>query len=187
MDVNKNDRRVRKTKKAFRDALAELMMEKELRNITVQELADRADIHRATFYTHYKDIYDLYEQLENIVVKELSEILVCDPSHTYEGLFKILIDYVYDNGQICHMLLDKNGKHSFNERLSTFLEERYLKICQYEIGEKEITEELRFLIRYHLQGCISIVTRWAENGYVYSKDKLTNMLLKLDTNFDRMF
>jgi len=42
---NKEDRRVRKTKKSLREGLVELLQEKSIQNITVKELTDRADIH----------------------------------------------------------------------------------------------------------------------------------------------
>ena len=43
------------------------MKEKSIKEITVQELVDEVDINRSTFYLHYKDIYDLVEQLEQEV------------------------------------------------------------------------------------------------------------------------
>ena len=53
MDEKKTDRRSLKTQKLIKEALAELLTEKELRQITVQEVSDKADIHRVTFYKHY--------------------------------------------------------------------------------------------------------------------------------------
>ena len=58
------DRRVRRTKAQLRQALTELLREKDLRSITVRELTERADVNRGTFYAHYKDIYDMLEQCE---------------------------------------------------------------------------------------------------------------------------
>ena len=87
-----NDRRVRKTKRALRTALAELITQKELRHITVQELADRADVHRATFYLHYQDVYDLYEQTGRKIISSLREIISEDAAHSYELLFTRLTD-----------------------------------------------------------------------------------------------
>lgn len=53
------DRRVRRTRQALKDALLELMAEKGYEDITVQDLIDRADVGRSTFYTHYTDKEDL--------------------------------------------------------------------------------------------------------------------------------
>lgn len=186
MNTNTDDRRVRKTKKALREGLAELMMEKDLRSITVRELVDRIDIHRATFYTHYKDIYDLYEQIENAIYDELRNIIVSDPYHSYDDIFKVIIDYVYNNSKICRMFLSTNGNRSFYDRVSNFLENRYLEIWKYETKLDTVTEEVQFLIGYHIQGCLAIVSKWAESDYSYHKDKLADIILNIDTNFDKM-
>ena len=58
------DSRVRRTKRLLRQGLTELLKEKSIKKITVRELSDRVDINRGTFYLHYKDIYDLVEQIE---------------------------------------------------------------------------------------------------------------------------
>lgn len=51
------DRRIRKTKKLLRDALLRLLSKKSIAEITVTELTDAADVHRGTFYHHYKDAH----------------------------------------------------------------------------------------------------------------------------------
>jgi AcrR family transcriptional regulator len=176
-----DDRRIRKTKKALREALAELMMNKELRCITIRELSNAADVHRATFYAHYKDIYDLYEQLEDALIDEIGTIIVGDPSHSYKEHFRLIIDYLIDNSKTCRMFL---RSQTFNERLSNFLEEKYLDIWKYETGQKEVTEEWRYLTRYHIHGFLAIIRLWTESDYSYPKDKLTNMIFKIDEHFD---
>ena len=52
------DLRVRKTKKALNDAFVALLCERSFDEITVNELCDRANIRRATFYKHYTDKLD---------------------------------------------------------------------------------------------------------------------------------
>ena len=59
------DLRVKKTKSAIINSFLELRSKKPLERITVKELSDLAQINKATFYLHYKDIYDLSESLEN--------------------------------------------------------------------------------------------------------------------------
>lgn len=55
------DRRVRRTRAALHEALLELMAEKGYEAVTVQDLIDRADIGRSTFYAHYTDKADLLQ------------------------------------------------------------------------------------------------------------------------------
>lgn len=56
------DRRVRKTKELLRTALLELIQEKGYDRITVQDILDRADVGRSTFYAHYRDKEDLLDR-----------------------------------------------------------------------------------------------------------------------------
>ena len=73
--AEKIDRRIRKTKALLSQGLIQLMEEKEIRDISVKELTDLADINRGTFYLHYNDIYDLLIQMEDELFVEFNEIL----------------------------------------------------------------------------------------------------------------
>ena len=53
------DRRVGKTRKALKEALTDLILEKSYEAVTVQDVIDRADVGRSTFYAHFTDKHDL--------------------------------------------------------------------------------------------------------------------------------
>ena len=53
------DLRIRRTRGRLADALVELMQEKPIDEVTVQEVLDRAGVGRSTFYLHYRDKDDL--------------------------------------------------------------------------------------------------------------------------------
>ena len=54
------DRRARRTRDALGDALIDLMQQRPFKSITVQDVLDRAEVGRSTFYTHYRDKDDLF-------------------------------------------------------------------------------------------------------------------------------
>jgi AcrR family transcriptional regulator len=56
----KTDRRIRRTRDRLGDALVDLMQEKPFDTISVQDVLDRADVGRSTFYVHYRDKNDLF-------------------------------------------------------------------------------------------------------------------------------
>lgn len=58
---SKTDLRVIKTKRAIDHALLELLQKKSIDKVTVAELSKKAEINKGTFYLHYTDIYDLYQ------------------------------------------------------------------------------------------------------------------------------
>src|SRR5689334_24059575 len=55
----RGDRRVRRTRRLLREALLALVAEKGYDRVTVQDVLDRADVGRATFYAHFRDKDDL--------------------------------------------------------------------------------------------------------------------------------
>lgn len=65
------DLREKKTKKNIRNAFLALRAKKDLERITVKELAEQAEISKATFYLHYRDIYDLSDVLQREVIRSV--------------------------------------------------------------------------------------------------------------------
>lgn len=64
----KPDERIRRTHERLGGALTELMREKPIDDITVQEVLDRASVGRSTFYLHFRDKDDLLlSQLEKFL------------------------------------------------------------------------------------------------------------------------
>jgi AcrR family transcriptional regulator len=64
----KDDRRSKRSRQLIEDALVELMLEKHFDNITVQDILDRANVGRSTFYAHYTD-------KESLLAHEIARII----------------------------------------------------------------------------------------------------------------
>lgn len=69
------DRRIGKTQKSIRDALVNLLAEKDVSQITIKELAERANINRKTFYMHYTNIDDIFDKIGNEIIEKLLLVL----------------------------------------------------------------------------------------------------------------
>jgi len=67
----KPDRRVQRTRQLLRDALIALMLEKGYDAVTIQDITDRANLGRATFYLHYKDKDELLLSLMDEMQQEV--------------------------------------------------------------------------------------------------------------------
>ena len=67
---NDKDRRVRRTRNALIDALLELIAERGYDRTTVQDILDRANVGRSTFYTHFYNKEDLF--LERMTIFNLN-------------------------------------------------------------------------------------------------------------------
>lgn len=65
------DLREKKTLRAISQAFLQLRGKKALERITVKELAELAEISKATFYLHYHDIYHLSQQMQEQLIQQI--------------------------------------------------------------------------------------------------------------------
>ena len=85
------DPRVRRTRELIVRAFDELMTEKGHTGLTVQEIAERATINRATFYAHFADQYELFDHYVSEAFGEELQQRLPDPSGLTEENLKALI------------------------------------------------------------------------------------------------
>lgn len=69
------DKRVIRTKKAIKSSLFQIMATKDISSISISELTACANINRRTFYTHYRCITDILNEIESDLVLALSELV----------------------------------------------------------------------------------------------------------------
>jgi|GEM_PF-4172009 len=122
--------------------------------------------------------------MEAAIIHELSLIISSDSSHLYDNIYHTIIDYVSNQAKICRMFLDQNMNSSFHVRISALLEEKYLEFYLLETGQQELTDQWKYVIIYHIQGCLAIINHWAKNNFSYPKEQMTEIIAKVDSKFD---
>ncbi len=130
------DLRVKKTERAIRQALLELLQEKHISKITVRELTQRAEINKTTFYSHYETLDHLIDELED-------EAIAAILSHV-EGFRSLLenpdpyIDNfleVFENEQITSIIkfhgYDPRFAQKVTQAILKELEQQNIDLCEY--------------------------------------------------------
>ena len=72
-DSETTDPRILRSRRMLMDSLARLLTKKEFEDISVQEIADEADLNRATFYLHYPDKAALLQSMTDLRFRSLLE------------------------------------------------------------------------------------------------------------------
>ena len=126
--MKKEYRCVTRTKKMIRVAFVELLGEKKnMENITVGELASRADIAKSTFYNHYDDVYAVAEEFENELIEKLSatldEIKVKNATE-YEEYIRKVIDFLKENGDVYRKAITSSDIRFFIEKLKAIISKK---------------------------------------------------------------
>ncbi len=152
------DLRVQKTKKNIKDAFLALRVQKPLERITVRELAELAMINKATFYTHYKDVYDLQEQLEDEAVKNAintmshPEYLYTDPR---EGTAELMWTMISQK-DIFNAIFMNGREHCYSEKI-----DRHIKDFIYQIyPEFRDNVKVNALLTILTYGCFSAYIKY---------------------------
>ncbi|PWV95173.1 TetR family transcriptional regulator [Paenibacillus cellulosilyticus] len=105
--VNQQDPRVLRTRQLIRESFRALLRSKGFDSITINDIAQRATINRATFYAHYEDKYALLEEITEQAFREMTPKEVMD-AHELTGeicdqLILLTYRYIIDFYQLCRM------------------------------------------------------------------------------------
>lgn len=175
MNEKKNNRSTRRTQKLLKDCLTDLMRQKPISKITVKELTDAADLNRGTFYLHYKDIYDLLEQIENETFDEFVEISMAhqplDKSCRPYPLLLDLFTFMEKNKEFVQLILIENRDQKFVDKLKEIIRMHCIHVWDtlFAVPSTELSE---FYASYIISGCVGIIEYWMEHDAAQSPEEL---------------
>lgn len=129
------DPRIVRTRQLLREALVALLREKDFEVITVQDIADRATVNRATVYAHYQDKYDLLADAIRAAFLEVLDRWMEERVVTEDGPRQMLL-------AVCDFLGELEGKCKDGPRN---------RMCEPFL-EAQVKEVLRELLLPWVQG-----------------------------------
>lgn len=183
----KTDRRTIKTQTAFKDALFQLLKEKDLEKITISELSETANVSRMAFYYHYEDIFDLYKKTKDAFFTEFSSLYDKSEDHNYRNNMSLLQSFLRNNAEAVKHFATKSDNNQFRTQLASTLEEQFRKIVMYEMNTVESTDYLNYMITYHSAGIYAVYMKWIESDFAWSDEQLLNLIREIDEACDSLY
>lgn len=170
----KPDRRVLKTKKAIRRAVIELLNQKEIDEITVKDIADRADINRKTFYNYYNSVYQVVEEIENEIVAACESALK-DTEYGLNAQNVYLIfrqmEETASNWDFYNIIKRKKGSNSLMEKIKPRIKEKAKEFLESEWGYD--SEKADMLADYTVSGSVAVYQSWFESDRRISLEEIS--------------
>ncbi len=177
----KSDRRSRRTKRLLWKALTQLLMEKELKDITVMELTELADVNRGTFYLHYGNIYELYEEIEQNLIEEFVHILKSHREDKQQGtLFPVILDafeFLGANADTCIAFLNHNNM-VFLSKLLAVSKAVSLEVWEMLYGSKN-PELHEYCYTFVTNGCVGLLRTWFMEGMKESSREMAELASRM--------
>ena len=174
----KTDLRVIKTKKAIRDAFAELLSEKDIHKITITDIADTAVINRKTFYNYYAGVYAVVDEIENEIIMAFNEALrdvdfkqlLREP---YE-IFRKLTSIINSDFDFYSHLMKMDNNMSLISKIILALEFNVKKSFSEQISINKSTLDLVF--DYAVAGMITVYQKWFNSSRTQSIEEISKSL-----------
>jgi AcrR family transcriptional regulator len=161
------DRRTQKTRKALQEALISLMFEKSYDAILIQEILDRANIGRSTFYTHFRDKDELLvEGLQNLrkILRDAQLATPVASNMKYErviGFSLAMFEHVHSHKKLYRALVGGPGWVMVRQHMEDMLVQ-LMKEEARSLFKRKGTSEVPFELFIHFLGAtiMSVLTWW---------------------------
>lgn len=185
------DRRIARSRRALRAALIELMEERGLDAVSVNDLCARADLNRGTFYNHFHDKDDLLTTLEDEVIDDLERIQEQMQSLTVMDLVRYrtrkqplpflvdLFDYLREQGDFLHAVTGPGGDIRFAPRLRDSVCANLIQTILHERYRNDPAPFVQYYVAFYASAYLGVIERWIETGMQESSEEMALIAMRL--------
>jgi AcrR family transcriptional regulator len=161
--MSKVDRRITKSQEAIKKAVIELMSEKSFDDITIQDIADRANVNRGTIYLHYTDKYDLLDKMIEEHINNLRELCQSASEMTFQEGNYVWFEYFERNYLFFSTMLASKGAPYFRSRFLELVIQEYKPEVDTTEGKNQgLSEEV--ILQFFASAIVGAVEWWFKNG-----------------------
>jgi AcrR family transcriptional regulator len=154
--AEKVDRRVRRTRELLRKALLEAILEKGYERITVQDIIDRADVGRSTFYAHFRDKEDLlFYGLEEL--QTAFDPAAQDPRRS--PTLKVF-EHFHASREVWQAMVGRRGAEAFSRHLHHVLADLLRSHLRTRAPQGQTQVPLEAVVEFATSTLIGLGARW---------------------------
>ncbi len=159
----------RKTRNKIKSSFAQLLKEKrKIKNITINELVEKAEITRGAFYTHYDNIYEVAREFQDefldVLFSEFNQIKTYDDIKKY---LSIIFKHLEDNEELYKMMLSSDEALLFTNKLNKIMKKNLSEfLCSKNIKDKDLS------INFFVDGTINLFIKYFRNEINVSLSEL---------------
>lgn len=166
------------TKRAMSAALKNLLKEKKLNKITVQDIADECGIKRQTFYYHFQDIYDLVEWT---CIEDTEKVL--KENRTYDTWQEGFLS-VFDLAKKDKTFIDNIYRSVSLEMLEQYLYRLVYPLLKNVVDEKANGQTVReenkkYIADFYKYAFVGVLLEWIRNDMAESPGQIVDRVSRI--------
>lgn len=172
------DRRIKKTRQLIMNTFIDLLAEKGFEKITINDIAERANINRGTVYLHYVDKFDLLDKCFETYVELLIPHCANNANTNLDAnAFQSLFEYLENNFTIYKLLLSNEGFGNFRSRIYTILAQTVTEVISLKPKSNAISNDIT--THFLTSGFIGVLEWWINNSIPCNVKEITEQLVFL--------
>jgi AcrR family transcriptional regulator len=176
------DRRVRRTRKLLHDAFISLVIEKGYEKTTIQDILDRADVGRSTFYVHYRDKEALltanfdamHEQLEG----ELDQIAATGPVDVALPA-ALLFEHAYRNQRVYRAMCGRQGGELVQRHLRRLIGDVLRKRLGPQLQQSGAEVPADVAAEFYTSAALGLLVWWIDKDFCGDDAWMSGLYRKL--------
>jgi AcrR family transcriptional regulator len=187
----KNDRRIQRTRRLLREALFSLAQERSYDSLTIEDITNRAELGRATFYLHYHDKEELLLESIEVVAQDLiaqiDQVSPVLPDGSYHGgpnvVIREVFQYAADQSDLFRTILRGEVSSRATSRIHQIIRDTSMSLLQSRLAllgpDFAPPVPLDVFSNYLAGALLSFLTWWLDAGQPYSPEEMYRMFIKL--------
>ena len=177
----KNNRLNRETNERIIRTVYDLMTREQrpIGKITVREICEQAQIHRSTFYAHYRDVYDLVEKVEQNMSRQLTETFFrkLDEKAPARDCFSEIFSFIRQHREFYLYYLSESRQAGVLQLAWDTVRERATAAgADAESFGAGSEAEMAYHGVFFLVGMTAVVRMWLQNGCREAPEELYGLL-----------
>ncbi|MVB12431.1 Bacterial regulatory proteins, tetR family [Caprobacter fermentans] len=165
-----------RSRKWLANALLELMKRKPFREISISEIAEKADLSRRTFYRSFSS-------KEEVICFHLQTIwrtgilkLATDEDHSYSHTIRWYLELWNEHRELALLLYRNNLMSLLLQEYNQIFREVYLmRKGNYPLAKN--SEAMKYALSYSAGGLLNVLWQWASEGMRKSPEEVANLLM----------
>lgn len=148
---NPQDRRAKRTAVQIKETMFSLMKTRSIHEIKVSEICKLCQLNRATFYDHYRDVFDLVQDMEQDILMALQELMdTVSPEETEpEQVSHLFFAFLADHRENLNLLVTSERSREFCARIDSQLMPFFeKKIRQSYVIPENMENQLRCAMEF---------------------------------------
>jgi len=175
------DRRVQRTRKLLRESLMALILEEGYDAISIQDITDKANLGRATFYLHFKDkdelLLDVMDQLMADFLDQVPQVSEAQWRLEDSKAIAKLFDFAADHYDLYRILIFGSGGITASRQLHRSVANNIKTCIQKDIEDRGANPVLppEFIANHFAGSLLSTIYWWLDNDLPYSVEEMATM------------